>query len=159
MSLNSDATKYEYHFYVRSLMMCANFLVRHQGGAEVKDVQTYFKETFDQSDSGSFAYQATAQSVFLNLLGSFVNNLIENPENLSSAIDALIMSTHGVAPGGAFGRNAESLKMDLILKKIRAIVQGVLKGDAPAELKGKCVELLMRLGLMAGNPEDLILAA
>lgn len=121
LAQNSDATKYEYQFYVRSLILCSNYLLRHQGGAEVKDVQTYFKETFDMS-SDQFAYKATAETVFLNMLGTLVNNLVENPENLSSAIDALVMSTNGVAVGAAFGREAEHFKMDLLLKRIRAIV-------------------------------------
>ena len=156
---NSDATKYEYQFFIRSLMMCANFMLRHQGsGSEAKDVQTYFRETFDQG-SGEFAFQTTAQTVFLNLLGALVDNLTANPENLSKAIEALLMSTKGIADGALFSRREDGVRLDLLIKRIRTVVLGILKGDAPAELKAKCVELLMRVGIVTGSPEDLVLAA
>jgi len=39
------------------------------------------------------------------------------------------------------------------------IVEGVLKSNAEYEIKVKCAELLIRVGEIGGNPEDLILAA
>jgi hypothetical protein len=51
------------------------------------------------------------------------------------------------------------LQLDLIFKRIRLIVEGVLRSNAKDEIKVKCVELLIRNGLIGGNPEDLILAA
>ena len=89
MGQNSDASKYEYLFFARSMYLCSNFMLRHQGGAEVKDVMTYFRETFDQS-SNSFGLITTAQSVFLKMMGGLVKNMIEQPENLSKAIEALL---------------------------------------------------------------------
>ena len=51
------------------------------------------------------------------------------------------------------------MQLDLIFKRIRLIVEGVLRSNAKDEIKVKCVELLIRNGLIGGNPEDLILAA
>ena len=81
MSLNRDAARYEYTFYSRAMMICANFCLRHQGGAEVKDLATYFKENFDTSSS-EYSFMCTAQTVFLSLLTSYTEQMIQNPENL-----------------------------------------------------------------------------
>ena len=59
MSQNRSAAQYEYFFFGRSLMLCSNFMLRHQGGSEVKDVQTYFRETFDNS-SAEYVFNTTA---------------------------------------------------------------------------------------------------
>ena len=59
MTLNRDAAKYEYTFFARSMMLCSNFMLRHQGGAEVKDLATYFKENFD-TGSSEYAFMCTA---------------------------------------------------------------------------------------------------
>ena len=46
-----------------------------------------------------------------------------------------------------------------MLKRIRLIVKGIIKSNCPDYIRLKCVELLIRIGLVGGNPEDLILAA
>ena len=38
MGQNKDASRYEFIFNARSMMLCANFMLRFQGGAEVKDI-------------------------------------------------------------------------------------------------------------------------
>ena len=38
MGQNTDASRYEFIFNVRSMMLCSNFMLRFQGGAEVKDI-------------------------------------------------------------------------------------------------------------------------
>ena len=59
-------------FYGRSLMLCSNFMLRSRGGSEVKDVQTYFEKTFDNS-SPEYVFNTTAQTVFIKLLTSLAN--------------------------------------------------------------------------------------
>jgi hypothetical protein len=75
MSLNRHAADYEYTFYSRAMMTCANFCTRHQGGAEVKDLATYFKENFDTSSS-EYSFVCSAQTVFLSLLTSYTEQMI-----------------------------------------------------------------------------------
>ena len=53
----------------------------------------------------------------------------------------------------------EGLQLDLVLKRIRLIIQSIIKSNCPDYIRQKCVELLIRVGLVGGNPEDLILAA
>ena len=138
MGQNSDASKYEYLFFARSMYLCSNFMLRHQGGAEVKDVMTYFRETFDQS-SNSFGLITTAQSVFLKMMGGLVKNMIEQPENLSKAIEALLMATQGIPDGSLFNREGAGMQLDLLLKQIRSILLGVIQSEAAMDLKIKCV--------------------
>lgn len=89
---NSSASKYEFLFFSRALMLCSNFMLRHQGGAEVKDVMTYFRETFDQG-SNDYAFVTSAQTIFLGMINGLVDNLMQNPENLSNAVENLLMAT------------------------------------------------------------------
>ena len=42
---------YESQFFARALIIGSHFYLRHRGGADVRDVQTYFRETYDQSSS------------------------------------------------------------------------------------------------------------
>ena len=52
------------------------------------------------------------------------------------------------------------MQLDLLLKRIRQVIQGIIESsESPKDIKTKCVELLTRIGIIAGNPEDLILAA
>ena len=53
------------------------------------------------------------------------------------------------------------MQFDLVLKKIRSIVLKVIESQDLQDhsLKCMCIELLMRMGTAAANPEDLILAA
>ena len=53
------------------------------------------------------------------------------------------------------------MQIDLLLKRIRTIILSVIRSNELREenLKAKCVELLMRMGCVSANPEDLILAA
>ena len=90
MAQNRDATSYEYMFYARALMICSNFMLRHQGGSEVKDVQTYFRETYDQSSS-EFVFKTVAQTAFFNLLSSLANVGANNPNSL---VDIIEVSHH-----------------------------------------------------------------
>jgi len=120
-------------------------------------VQTYFSETYDQS-SPEYVFTTTAQSAFLQLLTSLAN-IMTYPEHMMSTLDALIMSTKGIEDGSLFKRSMEGMQLDLLLKRIRLIIQGIVKSESPPEIKVKCVELLIRIGITAGNPEDLILAA
>jgi len=47
-------------------------MLRSRGGSEVKDVQTYFEKTFDNS-SPEYVFNTTAQTVFIKLLTSLAN--------------------------------------------------------------------------------------
>ena len=51
------------------------------------------------------------------------------------------------------------MQLDLLLKNIRQVIQGIIESASPKDIKTKCAELLIRIGTIAGNPEDLILAA
>jgi len=51
------------------------------------------------------------------------------------------------------------MQLDLLLKRIRLVIQGIIESASPKDIKIKCAELLIRMGTIAGNPEDLILAA
>lgn len=126
MGQNSEASRYEFIFNSRSLMLCANFMLRFQGGAEVKDIQTYFRETFDQS-SNEFAFVTSAQTVFFNMMNGLVNNLLQNPQNLSKAIEGLLMATQGIPDGSLFSRDGNGMQIDLLFKKIRSIVLQVIQ--------------------------------
>ena len=97
--------------------------------------------------------------MFVNIVGGLMSNIMENPQNIENAIDALLMSTKGITEGELFSRSKEGIRLDLLIKRIRHILVQIVRGEAAIELKGKCVELLMRIGLAAGSPEDLILAA
>jgi len=81
------------------------------------------------------------------------------PELMNDTLEALIMATKGIDNGTLFSRSKEGMQIDLLFKRIRTVISGVVKGDSSQDIKVKCVELLMRIGVIAGNPEDLILAA
>ena len=130
-------------------------MLRHQSGSEIKDIFTYFRDQFDNS-SPNYAFETTAQSVFVGLLSTFVDK-IESKDQLANVLDALVLSTKGVTPSSLFSKDRSGMQLDLLLKRIRRILESVI--HTQPELRGKCVEVLMRLGLMLASPEDLIMAA
>ena len=67
MGQDGESSRYEFIFNSRSLMLCSNFMIRFQGGAEVKDIQTYFRETFDQG-SNDYGFVTSAQTIFLGMM-------------------------------------------------------------------------------------------
>ena len=69
------------------------------------------------------------------------------------------MATKGIDNGTLFSRTEEGMQIDLLFKRIRTVISGVVRGDSSQDIKVKGVELLIRIGLIAANPEDLILAA
>ena len=69
------------------------------------------------------------------------------------------MATQGIPNGSLFKRDQQGMQIDLLLKRIREILLSILQSGASQELKAQCVELLMRIGIAAASPEDLILAA
>ena len=75
MGQNTNAARYEFIFNARSMMLCSNFMLRFQGGAEVKDIQTYFRETFDQG-SNDFGFVTSAQTMFLGMMQGLVDNVL-----------------------------------------------------------------------------------
>ena len=54
----------------------------------------------------------------------------------------------------------EGLARDLLMKRVRDFLLSFIESpNSPDNLKAKCIELLMALGLIFGNAENLILAA
>ena len=108
MGQNGNASKYEYLFYSRCMMLCSIFMHRHSGGTDVKDVMTYFRETFDQSSS-HYGFVTTAQTVFLSLVSGLVDKLLQNPEDLSKVTELLLTATQGIPSGALFGRDKQGM--------------------------------------------------
>ena len=71
------------------------------------------------------------------------------------------MATHGISDGSLFSRDAQGMQIDLLFKRIRSIILSVIRSSELRDdkLKTLCIELLMRMGCVSANPEDLILAA
>ena len=54
----------------------------------------------------------------------------------------------------------EGIARDLFVKRVRDFLLYFIESESTSkELRAKCVELLMRMGLVAANAENLILAA
>ena len=64
------------------------------------------------------------------MMQGLVSNLMENPENLSKAIEALLMASQGIPDGSLFSRDAQGMQIDLLLKKIRTIILKVIQNRA-----------------------------
>ena len=73
------------------------------------------------------------------MMGGLVKNMIEQPENLSKAIEALLMATQGIPDGSLFNREGAGMQLDLLLKQIRSILLSVIQSEAAMDLKIKCV--------------------
>ena len=48
--------------------------------------------------------------------------MIEQPEHLSKAVEALLMSTKNIGDGQLFSRENSGMQLDLLLKRIRNII-------------------------------------
>lgn len=84
---------------------------------------------------------------------------VTSANQLETVIDALLMSTVGVDNGALFKRDKAGMQLDLLLRRVREIIENVIRGDSSFELKTKCVQALLRIGTLTGCPEDLIMAA
>ena len=159
LSQNRHTALFEYHFYSKCLFTCANFLLRFQGTTEMKDLVSYSQETLEDGDS-QFGFKATLNTVFFNLLNSLTGALAGNTDAVLAVIDALLRSTQGVQPGSMYSEDKDGLARDLLMKRVRDFLLPFIENNnTPENLKSKCIELLMALGLIFGNAESLILAA
>ena len=122
-------------------------------------MQTYFRETYDQSSS-EYVFKTVAQTAFFNLLHNLANASAQDANQLKDIIDAILMSTKGIGEGSLFSKDKEGFQFDLLMKRIRhLIVQVMGSQNTTQELRVKCTEMLMRVGMIAASPEDLILAS
>ena len=159
LSQNRHTARFEYQFYSKCLITCANFLLRFQGSTEMKDLVTYSQESLEDGDV-QFGFKATINSVFFNLLNSLTGALAGNTDAVLAVVDVLLKSTQGVQPGSMYLEDKEGVSRDLMVKRVRDfLLPFIEKADTPKNLKSKCIELLMALGLIFGNAENLILAA
>lgn len=155
MTQNRSTAEFEFEFYSRCLMFCSNFMLRHQSGSEIKDIEVYFREQFDHG-TAEYAFTTTAQTAFVAILSSLADTKITQIE---AVIDALLMSTKGIEIGALFSVDKTGMQLDLLLRRIRQIIDNIIRGNSGHGLKTKCVELLMRIGTLTTSPEDLIMAA
>ena len=74
-------------------------------------------------------------------------------------VTAVLEATQGVGERALFSYEKEGLARDLVFKRIREFLVTFLEGNSAREVKVKSCELLLRLGLITGCAENLVLAA
>ena len=98
--------------------------------------------------------------MFFNLLNSLTGALAGNSDAVLAVVEALLKSTQGVAHGSMYTEEKEGLARDLLMKRVRDFLLSFIESpNSPDNLKAKCIELLLALGLIFGHAENLILAA
>jgi hypothetical protein len=72
----------------------------------------------------------------------------------------MLQVTHPLQPAAHFDTTMDSFKEDLSHQKLRNVLLQAVQGEqADAELRDMVVRLLLRIGLIRANGEDLLRAA
>lgn len=125
----------------------------------MKDVITYCQESHEDSDP-KYSYESTIQSVFFGLLNSMSGELAGKTEQVTLIVNTLLNMLLHVEDGKMYDVEKEGIARDLLVKRVRDFLLTFIENENTSkELRAKCVELLMRMGLVAANAENLILAA
>ena len=143
---------------MKVLILASLFYARHQGGSDSVDDFLEFAKKFGAKQGGGFAFKTALGSSFLNASIRTLD-LASNEMVVKTIMEELYIYTRSAEPKDMFNTKIDGFMQDLWLKKLRAfLVKTISSKKSQGELRELCVRLLLRIGLISGNPEDLLLA-
>ena len=84
----------------------------------------------------------------------------KDPAALKVSIQNMLKVASTLEPAQKFSQDVEAFKQDLVNQKLRdALLALIDSNPSDTELKGLCVRLLLRIGLITANGENLLRAA
>ena len=112
---------------MKTLILCALFFSRHQGGSESLDDFLMFAEKFEDRQPDDFALQTTLESTFLCTPTSVLEIISSNENVFKSMVKEMYTASLGIDPKVLFNSEAEGSREDLRCMQLRKILVSTIK--------------------------------
>lgn len=109
-------------------MACANFSMRFRGATERKSVITKAEEDYEQGDK-IFCFNASAFSIFFNLLEKLSPNLADHLDTVTQIVETLLAQIEGIPMNLGYDAKKQGLPNHLIFSRICHFLVRIIKNE------------------------------